>query len=113
MIFAALAFCGFCFALGLGAGLLFGDLQCYQRQTAAELAEVTPLLQSDPAYKNLEPAPVSNGGIELVGAVKTRAEYERLNVELAKIVGKKRGEEIGSGVDYPNKYPPRSLSSKK
>ena len=89
LLFAGLAFVGLCLALGFGAGLVVGELKGYQRQTEAELAEVTPTATGRPGLQKPGTPAAILGGVELIGSVQSKAEYERLNVELVKMFGRK------------------------
>lgn len=97
IIVAALFGLALAFAAGWTAAIFsFGPMHSAERFRAdCELA--APVL-ADPAFRRLEPFDFPVNGFSLGGPVATRAEYNRLEVEMGRLFGEPRVGHIVSDV---------------
>jgi hypothetical protein len=91
-----------------GAALLLGAVSgsrgAYHRRFLEEREALAPALASDPAFERLEIHERSNGGVFLVGELKSAADFERLRDIAIRAVGESRAKSIVRGIDVPPEH---------
>lgn len=86
-----------CLCVGL-LSLMIAQTHAYHEQFLREQALITPVLSSDPAFKDLESHEYSGGGAYIMGRVDREEDIENLVNRLAATLGEQRADEIVRGV---------------
>jgi hypothetical protein len=80
---------GLAFAAGWTAAIFTDGPRQAERRFKADCELAAPVL-ADPAFRRLEPFDFPVNGFSLGGPVATRAEYNRLQAEMARLFGEPR-----------------------
>jgi hypothetical protein len=85
--------------VGFGVGWLRRSGEVMRERYEEERKVVAPVLASDPAFGRIAIEPKSDGGIVIMGAVKSPEDKQRLRGELVRCFGESRAQILLYGVD--------------
>jgi hypothetical protein len=90
------------------------EQRSYSEQYARERRVIEPLLASDPAFSELKIGQRSNGGVWMIGVIRSPAAYSRLREALIRAFGESRADEILYGIMPPaEREPSQPVTPKK